>query len=179
MKTLKTLVCGISIFCLLACPSLAQNPSFTKVAANDCGVPGAQPFLIKGENYTMPSRLQGSKAALTCNFGGKVIYAFNHLDIHADYRLEVVYLADHERRQRIVVDGNELQAPFTLEAGKEQRYWIDLPRKAYAYGQLVLIFEKAGKGDNVLVSELNLYSSNPTRSFRRRREKSTRQCTKL
>lgn len=162
MKTLKTLVCRISVFCLLACPSLAQNPSFTKVAANDCGVPGAQPFLIKGENYTMPSRLQGSKAALTCNFGGKVIYAFNHLDIHADYQLEVVYLADHERRQRIVVDGNELQAPFTLEAGKEQHYWIDLPRKAYAYGQLVLIFEKAGKGDNVLVSELNLYSSNPT-----------------
>lgn len=156
------MVGGIGILCLLAIPALAQNPSFTKVAANDCGVPGAQPFLIKGDNYTMPSRFTGNKAALTCNFGSKVIYAFNHLDIHADYRIEVAYLADHERRQRIVVDGNELQAPFTLEAGKEQRYWIDLPRKAYAYGQLVLVFDGAGKGDNVLVSELNLYSSNPT-----------------
>lgn len=162
MKALKNLIGGMGILCLLAFPALAQNPSFTKVAANDCGVPGAQPFLIKGDNYTMPSRFTGSKAALTCNFGSKVIYAFNHLDIHADYRIEVTYLADHERRQRIVVDGNELQAPFTLEAGKEQRYWIDLPRKAYAYGQLVLVFDGAGKGDNVLVSELNLYSSNPT-----------------
>ena len=162
MKALKNLIGGIGILCLLAIPALAQNPSFTKVAANDCGVPGAQPFLIKGDNYTMPSRFTGNKAALTCNFGSKVIYAFNHLDIHADYRIEVAYLADHERRQRIVVDGNELQAPFTLEAGKEQRYWIDLPRKAYAYGQLVLVFDGAGKGDNVLVSELNLYSSNPT-----------------
>ena len=36
-----------------------------------------------------------------------MIYAFNQLDIHADYQLEVVYLADHERKQRIVVDGNE------------------------------------------------------------------------
>lgn len=162
MKTLKNLICGIGAFCLSMLPVLAQNPSFQKVAANDCGVPGAQPFLIKGENYTMPSRFTGSKAALTCNFGSKVIYAFNHLDIHADYQMEVVYLADHERRQRIIVDGNDLQAPFTLEAGKEQRYWIDLPRKAYAYGQLVLIFEGAGKGDNVLVSELNLYSSNAT-----------------
>lgn len=162
MKVLKKLIFGIAALCLTASPSLAQNPAFTKVAANDCGVPGAQPFLVKGENYTMPSHFSGSPAALTCNFGGKVIYAFNHLDIHADYRIEVAYLADHERRQRIVVDGNELQAPFTLEAGKEQRYWIDLPRKAYAYGQLVLVFDRAGKGDNVLVSELNLYSSNPT-----------------
>ena len=65
--------------------------------------------------------MKGSKEAITCNFGGKVIYAFNQLDIHADYQLEVVYLADHERKQRIVVDGNEIQN-VTLEAGKEQRY---------------------------------------------------------
>ena len=38
---------------------------------------------------------------------------------------------------------------------------IDLPRKAYAYSQLVLVFENTGKGANTIVSELNLYSSNP------------------
>ena len=102
-----------------ALPALAQESSLTRVAANDCGVPGAQPFLVKGENYTMPSEVKGSKEAITCNFGGKVIYAFNQLDIHADYQLEVVYLADHERKQRIVVDGNEIQN-VTLEAGKEK-----------------------------------------------------------
>ena len=134
-----------------ALPALAQESSLTRVAANDCGVPGAQPFLVKGENYTMPSEVKGSKEAITCNFGGKVIYAFNQLD--------VVYLADHERKQRIVVDGNEIQN-VTLEAGKEQRYLLDLPRKAYAYSQLVLVFEVAGKGANAIVSELNLYSSN-------------------
>lgn len=48
-----------------------------------------------------------------------------------------------------------------MEAGKEQRYRIDLPRKTYAYSQLVLVFETAGKGANAIVSELNLYSSNP------------------
>lgn len=142
-------------------PVAAQEKSMTRVASNDCGVAGAQPFFIKGNNYTMPEEVKGSKAAVTCNFGGKVIYAFNHLDIHADYELEVAYLADHERRQRIVVDGNEVQAPITLEARKEQRYRIKLPRKAYAYSQLVLVFELAGKGANAIVSELNLYSSNP------------------
>lgn len=142
-------------------PAAAQQPKFGIVAANDCGEEGRQPFLVTGDNYTMPDEIKGSHKARTCNFGGKVIYAFNQLDIHADYQLEVVYLADHERRQRVVVDGNELQTPFTLHAGKEQRYLIDLPRKAYAYGQLVLVFDGAGKGDNVIVSEVNLYSSNP------------------
>ena len=52
--------------------------------------------------------------ARTCNFGGSVIYAFDRLDIQADYQLEVVYLADSERRQRIVADGNEVQAPVVL-----------------------------------------------------------------
>lgn len=145
----------------LSAPAVAQQSTLNRVATNDCGVPGAQPFLVKGNNYTMPDAIKGSKEAVTCNFGDKVIYAFNHMDIHADYQLEVVYLADHERRQHIVVDGNEIQAPVILKAGKEQRYLIDLPRKAYAYSQLVLVFEGAGKGANAIVSELNLYSSNP------------------
>lgn len=151
---------SIAMLMLAATPSTAQKSTFTRVASNDCGVPGAQPFLVKGDNYTMPDNIKGSKEAVTCNFGNKVIYAFNNMDIHADYQLEVVYLADSDRRQHIVVDGNEIQN-LKLEQGKEQRYIIDLPRKAYAYSQLVLVFEVAGLGPNAIVSELNLYSSNP------------------
>lgn len=161
LKSLKNLALGCGMLGIFVTPVLAQSTSMKRVATNDCGVTDAQPFLVKGDNYTLPAGFTGSKEALTCNFGGTVIYAFNHLDIHADYQLEVVYLADHERKQRIVADGNEIQLPFVLEAGKEQRYRINLPRKAYAYGQLVLVFDGAGKGANVLVSELNLYSSNP------------------
>lgn len=130
------------------------------MATNDCGVTNTQAFLIKGDDYTLPDSFTGSKEAKTCNFGGTVIYAFDQMDIQADYRMEVVYLADNRREQRIVADGNEVQGPVVLEKGKEQRYMIDLPKKAYAYGQLVLVFE-ALKGDNAIVSELNLYSSNP------------------
>ena len=133
---------------------------FQCVGQNDCGLQGAQPFLVKGEDYKFPESLSDNQKALTCNFGGKVIYAFDKLDIQADYQLEVVYLADQDRTQRIVVDGNELQGPTQLQAGKVQRYLIDLPKKAYAYGQLVLLFEVL-KGPNAVVSELNLYSSNP------------------
>ena len=101
--------------------SISQAQQMSCVARNDCGVEGAQPYLIKGENYTLPEKFTGSKEALTCNFGGTVIYAFNQMDINAAYQLEVVYLADSEREQRIVADGNEVQAPVVLQAGKEQR----------------------------------------------------------
>lgn len=146
---------------LLACLGLqAQNKTMQRVATNDCGVDNAQSFLIKGDNYTLPETFTGSNEARTCNYGGTVIYAFDRMDIQADYQMEVVFLPDNNREQRIVADGNEVQAPVLLEKGKEQRYRIDLPKKAYAYGQLVLVFEVL-KGDNALVSELNLYSSNP------------------
>ena len=152
---LSTLILLLSIVTMSA-----QTTTLHPVASNDCGVDGKQPFLVKGDNYTMPDETGGSMTARTCNFGGSVIYAFDRLDIQADYQLEVVYLADSERRQRIVADGNEVQAPVVLEKGKEQRYRIDLPKKAFAYGQLVLVFEVL-KGPNAIVSELNLYSSNP------------------
>ena len=140
--------------------ALAQQNDMHCVAKNDCGVSGKQSFLVTGQNYTLPKSIKGSKGAVTCNYGGKVIYAFNQMDIRADYKLEVVYLADAPREQHIVVDGNEIQT-VKLEAHKEQRYMIDLPRKSFAYGQLVCVFELNGKGANALVSEVNLYSSNP------------------
>lgn len=155
MPFLSTLILLLSVLAISA-----QTTSLHPVASNDCGMDGKQPFLVKGDNYTMPDEIGGSATARTCNFGGTVIYAFDRMDIQADYQLEVVYLSDSERQQRIVADGNEVQAPVLLEKGKEQRYRIDLPKKAFAYGQLVLVFEVL-KGPNALVSELNLYSSNP------------------
>lgn len=155
MPFLSTLILLFSVLTISA-----QTTSLHPVASNDCGMDGKQPFLVKGDNYTMPDEIGGSATARTCNFGGTVIYAFDRMDIQADYQLEVVYLSDSERQQRIVADGNEVQAPVLLEKGKEQRYRIDLPKKAFAYGQLVLVFEVL-KGPNALLSELNLYSSNP------------------
>jgi hypothetical protein len=62
--------------------------------------------------------------------------------------------------QRIVLDAMYVQGPVVLIKGTEQHFMIDLPKKAYAYGQLVMVFE-ALKGDHAIVSELNQYSSNP------------------
>jgi beta-galactosidase len=140
----------------------SQKNEFSIVAKNDCGVEAYQPNLVKGENYMLPSEFKGSKEILTLNFGGTIIYAFDKLDIQANYRMEVAFMADEAREIQIVADGNTIFGPVKLEAGKEQRYTIDLPKKAFAYRQLVLIFEVLS-GSNAIVSELNIYSSNPTK----------------
>lgn len=158
---LKRVIFGIGVLFLSTLELNAQSNSLQRVATNDCGVEHEQPFLIKGDNAKMPDTSLESKKAGTYNFGGTIIYAFDRMDIQADYQMEVVYLSDSEREQHIVADGNEVQAPVILQKGIEQRYRIDLPKKAYAYGQLVLVFEALKSASNAVVSELNLYSSNP------------------
>lgn len=153
----------LSLFLILTTNVLmaySQKKELVLVASNDCGLDNAQPFLVKGNNYKLPASFGGSKEALTCNFGETIIYAFDKIDIQSDYMIEVVYLADNYREQQIIADGNTVQEPIKLQKGKEQKYTINLPKKAYAYGQLVLVFE-ALNGTNAIVSELNIYSSNP------------------
>ena len=161
MKLKRTTLLMISAFLWGGTQSYAQNKSYHKVAYDDCGTPGQQPHLIMGEDYEMPSAMNESKQVRTCNYGGKVIYAFNKLDIHANYRMEIAFLADHDRIIRMSADGNPIAEDVILPKGKEVRKTIDLPRHAFAYGQFIIILE-ALKGDNALVSEIQITSTNPT-----------------
>ncbi|MGL4493618.1 MAG: glycoside hydrolase family 2, partial [Tannerellaceae bacterium] len=129
------------------------------VATNDCGNASNQGFLIKGDNYTLPLSIEGSEKARTCSFGSSIIYAFDKIDIHSDYWIEVTFLADAERTISISADGNAIVESIVIPKQQEIKKLIQLPRKAYAYGQLVLIFDVI-KGPNAVVNELNIYSSN-------------------
>ena len=167
MKTLKkiskTIICVAAN--LILCTSLygqVDNSKFTKVAENDCGVKSAQPFLIKGGDFALPKTIKGSKKAVTANFGGSVIYAFNGVDITADYTMDVTFLADSDRIIQIYADGSPVCENITLPKGKEIHKTIALPRKAFAYGQLVLIME-AVKGPNAIISNLDIYSTNASK----------------
>lgn len=82
-------VLSILILLLSIVTMSAQTTTLHPVASNDCGVDGKQPFLVKGDNYTMPDETGGSMTARTCNFGGSVIYAFDRLDIQEIGRAHV------------------------------------------------------------------------------------------
>lgn len=145
---------------LMGSVAVAAAQNWTRVATNECGNPNAQPFLVLGENYTFPATITTDPVLASCNVGGRLIYAFDKLDIQADYQLEVAYISDGAREIRLTTDGAEVHPDVVLEKGKEKRLVINLPKRAYAYGQLVLVFE-ALRLPNVVVSELNLNSTNP------------------
>lgn len=151
-----------SFLCTLLCSGMmlwAQNRDFVPVAYSDCGDPAKQPYLILGENYTMPAYPGVGEAVRTCNFGSKVIYAFDKMDIQADYRLEIAFLSDQERIIELIADGNPICEDIVIPEGKEVRQVIDLPRHAFAYGQFVLVATPK-KGPNAIISEIKLYSTN-------------------
>lgn len=131
------------------------------VAYDDCGSTSHQPFLVEGQSYmfsstdrTLPSEV------LSCAYGARLIYAFDNMDIHADYDMEVSFYSDQERVISIQADGNVVCPPIKLKTNQMKKTVITLPRKSYAYGQLVLIIE-ALEGPNAVVSEIKLFSSNP------------------
>jgi beta-galactosidase len=131
------------------------------VAYSDCGNPDSQAFLVEGQNYTFGSELSSNIKERTCNFGKKVIYAFDKINIKAHYQLKLVFLADQDREIAIMSDGNAIADVVELQAGKRKELNLDIPAKAYAYGQLVLAFV-VEKGPNAVVSELELFSSDAT-----------------
>lgn len=139
--------------------AFAQNKEEV-VAYNDCGNRSNESFLVEGENYNFESSNRKiTPEILSCTFGPRVIYAFDNMNIHADYQMEVSFYSDQERTLQIQADGNPVCPPITLKADESKVITVKLPRKAYAYGQLVLIFE-ALKGPNAVVSEIKLLSEN-------------------
>ena len=140
----------------------AQEAEYVEVAFDDSGNPEAQPHLVLGENYMMPDKYQASEADRSCNFGGKVIYAYDGMDIQARYRMEITFLADHDRRIGLIADGNAVCEPVELPEGEVITKVIDLPRHSYAYGKLVLVIVPE-KGANAVVSKIRLLSDAPAR----------------
>lgn len=138
----------------------SQNNPVKPVLSIDCGAEGHESFLVKGENYTFPEALTTQEKLKTCTFGRTIVFAFNQMNIQADYRLEISYFSDGHRKQKIAADGNTIQEPYILKTAEELKQTIDLPKKSYAYGQLILIFECL-EGPNAVVSGLTLYSSDP------------------
>lgn len=146
-------------FCCCSVLLSAQERKLVPVAYNDCGEPGEQPNLVLGESYIMPAYPGAGKEIRSCTFGSKVVYAFDKMDIQADYRLEIAFLSDQERQIRLIADGNPICEDIILPEGKEVRKVIDLPRHAFAYGQFVLVAVPQ-KGPNAIISEIRMYSTN-------------------
>ncbi|NWK54954.1 glycoside hydrolase family 2 [Verrucomicrobiaceae bacterium N1E253] len=134
------------------------------VAQDNCGVRGKEPHLVEGQAHAFgnPAGQKIDKSDRTCTFGDKVVYVYDGMDIQADYAIKLSFFSapgDHKRVLKVLSDTREL-ATITLTPGRLIHKEIDLPKFAYAYGKMRLIFEKV-EGSNALVSTIKVFSSNP------------------
>jgi len=168
------------IFALLFCHFVVHaQKNFIEVAYNDCGNSKNQSYLVQGKDYTFETTNQQiTPQLLSCTYGSKVIYAFDKMDIYADYKLEVSFYSDQKRTIEIKTDGEPIYSPIKLLTNQTKKVIIDLPKKVFAYGQLILAFE-ASQGPNAVVSEIRILSSNanklsPFNDERKEKLKSTK-----
>jgi len=155
----------ILLLTLLTFMSAAHSKSMSLVAQDNCGTRGKEVHLTQGKSYILPASQDKkvTKAIRSCTFDDeKVIYTYDGMDIQAAYSLKLTFfsdLGDLPRKIKILSDTREL-AVIALPPGKLIQKEIDLPKFAYAYGKLQLIFERI-EGANAVISGIQVYSSNP------------------
>lgn len=133
-----------------------------EVAYNDCGNDKQQPNLILGDSYFISETYSGNMVLSSCNIGRKIIYAFDRLDINADYRMEISFLSEIDREVELIADGNRICGNIKIPKGNVIKKIIDLPLNSFVYGQFVLNIIPV-KGKDAVVSEIKLFSTNSSK----------------
>lgn len=134
----------------------AQNSSEERVITSiNCGSNQRDHFLVKGESYTFENS-DISDRELSCIFGNEIIYGFSNLEIDKKYRLKMSFYSDEAREMSLSADGNEI-VKIVLEKDKSKHIEIELPSKAYAYGDMILKFTK-NRGANSVISSIEIIS---------------------
>ncbi|MCK5834328.1 MAG: glycoside hydrolase family 2 [Lentisphaeria bacterium] len=156
---MSRLLLFLSIFAVMSTGLSAQGKKMKLVAEANCGTKGKDIFLVQGGSYSFPAAPGIAKNNLSCSFGDKVVYLFDGMDIQATYSVELSFYSNAKRVIKILSDTRELGV-VELKPGKLLKKKIDLPKFAYAYGKMRLVFEKV-EGSNAVISGIKVYSSNP------------------
>ncbi len=124
-------------------------------------------FLESGSWYRYPERdipaaLVGrDDPARTVAFGKKVTFFLTGLDPKARYDLELTFLSDGPRAEKILAGGKILAEKIHLPKGRILVKRWTLPPSAYAKGELEIRIERL-EGPNAVVSALKLWSASPS-----------------
>jgi beta-galactosidase len=138
------------------------------VGYDDCGVPGAQPNLLQGNDWTYPesvipfSMVPADSAARTVSFHDtEVIYRYEGLKPTEAYKARITFLCDvGNRNLNLLCDTTTLLQNLALPYGIPITRIIEIPSASYQDEQIELKVTK-NAGANAVVSEIELWSSDP------------------
>jgi hypothetical protein len=136
---------------------------FHLVAEDDCGSP-QQTHVVVGTAWTYPeSMVQADGPYRTLVFDNQeCLLRYRDPNPAAGYKVDVVYLDNGGRVQRLEANGHEVHGNLSLPVGRPRRYVYEVPRAAYADGKtLDLRFIKVA-GANAIVSYVRIWSTERT-----------------
>jgi hypothetical protein len=130
------------------------------VAEDDCGS-SQQTHVLVGTAWTYPeSMVQADESHRTLVFDNQqCVFCYLNPNPAAVYKIDVVYVDNGGRVQRLEANGREVHGNLSLPVGSPRRFVFDIPRAAYADGKkLELRFIKV-EGANAIVSYVRIWSS--------------------
>jgi len=136
---------------------------FHLVAEDDCGS-AEQTHVVVGTAWTYPeSMVQAEEPYRTLVFDNQeCLFRYLNPNPLAAYKVDVVYLDNGGRVQRLEANGREVHGNLPLPVGRPRRFVYDIPRAAYADGKnLELRFIRVA-GANAVVSYVRIWSTERT-----------------
>ena len=170
MRVLRSLCFGLIAAVSLASIAAADDPgefippeSYHLVASDDCGSVGRKHVLI-GSNWTYPTSMVEAIAEYrTIIFDNKAcVLRYLKPDPKASYKVDVVYLDNGGRTQRLEANGRLVHSDLKLPVKRPGRFLYDIPKAAYASGKTLDLKFIRVAGANALVCYVRIWSTDKT-----------------
>ena len=137
----------------------AEEVKWNRIAFDDLGVTGKQPYLFYSDgNYRFNSQNLDDKFK-TVVFGDAVEMGYADILPTAQYRLKLSFLCDEgNRRQSVEVNGEKLTEIFQLKKDEVTEVVLDIPQSLANKGSLRVVINSHA-GANAVLSVAELFSS--------------------
>ncbi len=161
---------GVLVLLLLAPATRAEEASkfqppkgYYQVAEDDCGTKD-QTHVVVGKSWVYPTTMvQAPQQYRTIVFDNNAcIFRYLKPNPKASYKVDVVYLDNGGRVQRLEANGKQVHGDLKLPVKRPGRFVYDIPKAAYADGKkLDLKFIRVA-GANALVCYVRIWSTDKT-----------------
>ncbi|MFH1267597.1 MAG: hypothetical protein ABIK89_17905, partial [Planctomycetota bacterium] len=136
---------------------------YHQVAEDNCGTEG-QTHVVVGTAWRYPSNMvQAADEYRAIVFDNSAcVLRYLKPNPAASYKVDVIYVDNGGRVQRLEAGGHEVHAAMELPLERPRRFLFDVPKVAYADGErLELKFIKTA-GANAIVSYVRIWSTDAT-----------------
>jgi len=147
-----------------AAPGDAPPQGYHLVAEDNCGTE-SQTHVVVGTSWLYPVDMVDASAehrAIVFD-NNACVFWYSKPNPEASYKIDVVYVDNGGRIQRLEANGHEVHGRMELPVRRPRRFLFDVPKAASAGGEKLQLKFIREAGANAIVSYVRIWSTDPTR----------------